>query len=89
MIKNINNTYKNVTVKLDLNEFIDCTFENCTMEYEGKGQISMIGCSFKNVNWIFSGAAQNTLQFMHSIYHGMGDGGKEIIEKTFENIKKK
>jgi hypothetical protein len=89
MIRNLNNVYRNVTVKLDNSEFIDCSFTDCIMEYSGIGPVSMSHCEFKNVQWVFTGPAQNTLQFMHAMYHGMGDGGKQLIEQTFEKIKKK
>jgi hypothetical protein len=88
MIRNVNNTYENVKVKLDNSEFKECKFINCVMEYSGTGPVSLSGCSFENVNWVFTGPAQNTLQFLHGIYHGMGEGGKKLIEQTFENIKK-
>ena len=88
MIKNIKNKYENVTVKLDNNEFIDCQFVNCALKFSGTSPVSLSGCSFANVTWVFSGPAQNTLQFVTEMYHGMGDQGKKIIEQTFENIKK-
>jgi hypothetical protein len=88
MNRNIGNTYQNVTVKLDNNEFTDCKFFNCLMEYSGLGPASIYGCQFVDVQWVFAGPAQNTLQFMHAVYHGMGDGGRKLIEQTFENIKK-
>jgi hypothetical protein len=88
MIRNVRNTYENVTVKLDNSEFIGCRFLNCTLEYSGIGPVSLQGCSFNNVNWVFTGPAQNTLIFMRGIYHEAGEGGKQLIEKTFENIRK-
>ena len=88
MIRNINNKYENVTVKIDNNEFIDCKFVNCVMEFSGTGPVSLSGCSFLKVNWVFSGSAQITLQFLTAVYHGMGEHGKKLIEQTFENIKK-
>ena len=89
MIKNKSNIYNNVTVKLDNNEFEKCKFTNCTLEYSGDGPVSLSNCTFEAVKWVFTGSAQNTLQFMHALYHGMGEGGKKLIEQTFENIKRK
>ncbi|MBU4234465.1 MAG: pentapeptide repeat-containing protein [Desulfobacterales bacterium] len=88
MIKNLRNTYENITVQLENSEFIECRFINCTLMYSGLGPVSMQGCSFNKVNWVFTGPAQNTLQFMRAIYQGAGEGGKQLIEKTFENIRK-
>jgi hypothetical protein len=88
MIKNIENTYTNTRVRLDNNEFIKCAFISCVLEYSGTGPVSLVECTFSNVNWVFSGAAQNTLQFLKGVYHGMGDGGRELVENTFASIRK-
>jgi hypothetical protein len=88
MIKNIRNQYKNISVPLDNNEFVECQFEGCTMEFSGLGPVSMVGCKFTNVRWVFLGAAQNTLNFLHGLYHGMGDGGRLLVESTFDNIRR-
>jgi hypothetical protein len=87
MIKNIKNRYKDVRVILDNNEFIGCTFEGCTMEYSGTGAVSLVECSFTNVSWVFSGGAEKTLVFLNALYHGMGEGGRKLVESTFDNIR--
>jgi len=81
-------TFKNETIDIDFNQFSKCQFENCTLVYHGYGVIGMDGCSFNNVNWSFADAAASTLQFMHGLYHGAGEGGKNLIELTFNNIRK-
>ena len=58
MIQNIRNTYKNTRVQLDNNEFADCIFDGCTMEFSGLGPVSMVGCKFTNVKWELSGAGK-------------------------------
>lgn len=80
--------FKNDKVRMDGNSFINCQFENCVMEYGGGPPPSMVGCGFNGVQWAFTEAASNTIIFMGAIYHGMGDGGKKLIEQTFENIRK-
>ncbi len=87
MNKNIRNNYKNTKVTLDNNEFSYCTFENCVMEFAGTGPVALTNCTFNKVSWTFSGPAENTLKFMKAMYHGMGEGGRQVIEKTFEEIK--
>lgn len=81
-------TFKNETIDIDFNQFSKCQFENCTLVYHGYGVIGMDVCSFNNVNWSFADAAASTLQFMHGLYHGAGEGGKNLIELTFNNIRK-
>lgn len=87
MIKNISNTYNGGKVQLDNNSFTKCNFNNCIMEFGGVGAVELNDCSFNNVQWVFTGAAQNTLNFLHGMYNGMGEGGKQIVEATFDNIR--
>ena len=87
MIKNISNTYTGVRVSLDNQSYENCIFNNCVIEYGGSGPISLVGCSFNGCQWVFTGAAQNTLNFMQVMYHQFGEFGKNMIEATFENIK--
>jgi hypothetical protein len=48
----------------------------------------IVDCTFKDVKWTFDGSAALTLKFMNGLYHGMGDEGKQLVEKTFENIRR-
>ncbi|WP_083870923.1 hypothetical protein [Marinobacter santoriniensis] len=89
MIKNIANSYRGGTVQLDNNSFTACTFDNCALEFGGTGPVELNECSFNNVQWIFTGAAKNTLNFLHGMYSGMGEGGRQIVEATFDNIRGK
>ncbi len=88
MEKNVKLTYSETRVLLDNQEFRDCTFDNCELEFSGTGPVVMDGCHFENPKFVFTGAAQNTLQFMRNLYHGLGKDGKDIIESTFRNIRK-
>ncbi len=81
--------FKNEKMRLDGNTFINCQFENCVIEYGGGPPPDMSGCRFTGVQWSFTEAALNTVQFMQALYHGMGEGGQQLIEQTFENIRKK
>lgn len=80
--------FKNEEIRLDGNTFLGCSFDNCMMVYGGGPPPSMIDCSLNGVKWSFTEAASNTIQFMSAIYHGMGEGGKKVIEETFTNIRK-
>lgn len=89
MVKFTNNKYQNSTVKIDNIHFIGCEFINCTLEYTGVGLVGIEGCTFDNVKWLFTGPARNTIDFMRALYHGMGEPGKQVIDKTFDAIKQK
>lgn len=80
--------FKNDDVRLDGNTFIECTFKNCVMVYGGGPPPVMNLCHFHDVNWSFVEQAGNTLELMRSIYHGAGDGGRHMIEQTFDEIRK-
>lgn len=80
-------TFKNETIDIDFNKFLNCQFDSCTLVFHGYGVIEMDGCSFKEVNWTFDGAAAKTLQFLKGLYHGAGKGGKDLIELTFNDIR--
>ncbi len=87
MIQNIRNNYSNVVVHLDNASFTECEFDSCTLVFSGTGPVSLQGCKFNNVAWQFSGAAEATLNFLAGIYHGMGDGGRLLVESTFDQIR--
>lgn len=78
--------FKNQMITLDFLSFRDCVFEECTIVFNGFGAISLIGCEFRNCAYEMGGAAANTIDFLTSMYHGV-EGGKELIELTFANIR--
>lgn len=88
MTKNIGNSYDNVTLQLDNSEFIRCKFQKCRLVFGGTGPVSMVECEFVGVSWAFTGPAQNTLTFLRAMYHGMGEGGLKLVERTFDEIRK-
>ncbi|MBW9275969.1 MAG: hypothetical protein K1563_20015 [Candidatus Thiodiazotropha sp. (ex. Lucinisca nassula)] len=81
------NKFQNETVRIDGNEYQGCTFEGCVLEYAGGALPIMTNNSIGNSTFAFTDAASNTLEFMTAIYHGMGDGGKNLIDSTFQNIR--
>ena len=86
MTTNISNRYDGGKVVLDNNSFTNCSFSNCELEFSGKGPVGMTGCEFNNVRWVFSGPAENTLNFLSAMYNGMGEGGKQVVEATFADV---
>jgi hypothetical protein len=40
-----------------------------------------------NCQWQFGDAAERTLNFMRQVYHGMGQGGAELVEATLNAIR--
>ncbi|MDJ1481871.1 hypothetical protein QNI16_15325 [Cytophagaceae bacterium YF14B1] len=89
MATNIRNNYKGGVISIDNNEFIECIFEDCLIEYGGLGPITLQGCQFVNCNWRLVGPAQNTMLFLSSMYNGFGDFGKQMVDGLFAEIRKK
>ncbi len=85
--KHENLTFENKLIRIDGNQYIGCVFQSCTLQYGGFGDVKLKGCQFKKCSWSFVDAAARTVQFMSSLYHGAGEGGKDLIEKTFKNIR--
>jgi hypothetical protein len=81
-------TFENENIHMDFNDFVDCKFIDCSLVYHGCGPISLQGCTFTKVRWTFSGAAANTINFMAGLYTGAGEGGRALVEGTFDNIRK-
>ena len=79
-----NKSFSNEKILLDNNEFFNCTFNGCELEYSGGKPPSMGDCTFVSLRITFSGNASDTINFMTALYHG---GFKSIIEKTFDNIR--
>lgn len=80
-------TFTNETMTLDNKHFFDCKFNHCTMVFEGKGNLHLSNCGFYNCRWSLTEYAANVVSFMSSMYLGLGEDGKKVVEETFENIK--
>ncbi len=80
-------TYSNVIVELDDNEFVGCHFEDCELVFTGAQPPVFFGCSFIRTSWIFAGAAENTVRFMSVLYKMAGEEGRQLIEDTFDTIR--
>ncbi len=80
-------SFANASEVLDGNEYENCTFENCQLLYRGGPIPRVVGCQFNNCQWRFEDAAERTLLFMRQLYHGMGAGGKQLMEATINIIR--
>lgn len=86
MAKIENRKYDNEVVNLDSNEFINCTFDGCTLVYRGGPLPKFSGNSIDKCIWNFSDAAELTLRFIAGLYQA-GDGGKDVVERMFDQIR--
>lgn len=86
MPKHNQKTYRDQTVVLDGNEFDQCVFENCTLEYQGVKAVNLSGSTLNNCQWSFKGPAANAVQFMSAMYQSSPQGAL-LIESTFNTIR--
>lgn len=86
MAKHSKKTFNKQTVVLDGNEFDQCTFESCVLEYQGLRQVAMTTNTMNNCQWSFKGPAANAVQFMGALYQS-GASGAQLVEATFNGIR--
>jgi len=83
-----NETFEDRVIQLDGNQYINCTFRRCQLQFGGLASVTLESCNFNQCSWTFTEAAARTVNFMIGLYHGTGKGGRDLVEKTFENIRK-
>ncbi len=83
-----NQSFKNERVDLSDNAFHSCTFENCELVYHGDRSPTFDDNQFIDLVFLFTDAAIRTIYFLSNMYHA-GNGGREVVERTFENIRKR
>ena len=84
----VDKLYENQIVEIDNKSFYKCEFKNCEIRYKGNGIFYIVECKIDNVTWAFSDSAKNTLIAMSNLYTGFREYGQELIELTFDNIRK-
>ncbi len=80
-------TIEDQRVVLDFHHFRGCTFRRCKIVYHGFGPVGLVESGFEDCEWGFDGPAASTINFMTEMYR-MGGGVADLIEKTFENVKR-
>lgn len=45
-------------------------------------------CVFDDCSWRLQGPADMTVNFLRHLYQGMGPGGRELVERTFDEIRR-
>ncbi len=82
----VDQTFENERIELHGKVFRDCTFNNCELVYDGDRSPTFNNNKFIDSVFVFTGSAVRTLYFLGNIYHA-GEGGREVIDQTFEDIK--
>lgn len=81
-------TYVDQEILLDGQEYIGCTFRRVRFVYSAIQQVSLSGNMIEDCTWAFDGPAADTVNFLSGLYNGTGEGGRVIVDATFDNIRK-
>ncbi|MCP5361420.1 MAG: hypothetical protein H6908_02075 [Hyphomicrobiales bacterium] len=74
-------------MELDGSSYENCDFYHCIIKYKASESFTLVNCNFEGVKWVLEGPAELTMRFLAATYTGMGEGGKQLIDDTFQNIK--
>lgn len=78
-MKHEGETFEGMTVRMDGGVFIDCTFNNCTIEFAGTGEMThMMGNTFNDCPVHLIERAANTISFVSHIYHRYPPGLRDL-----------
>jgi len=78
--------FKNERVELTGTHFHGCRFENCELVYRGDRSPTFEDNEFVDSVFVFTDAAVRTMYFLSNMCHA-GEGGAEVVEQTFEDIR--
>ncbi len=79
-------TFENERVELRGKTFHGCTFKNCELVYDGDRSPTFKDNKFIDSAFVFTGPALRTLYLLGNIYHA-GEGGREVVDRTLDDIK--
>ncbi len=82
-----NHQFSSEEVVLDFHQYDACSFTNCRFVVLGYGAFALNHCEVTNCEFTFAGPAASVVQTMATIYHSLGDQGKNLIEGTFDQIR--
>lgn len=81
-----NETFRQQRIELHGKAFHNCTFEDCELVFDGDRPPTFKDNRFVDSVFVFTGAATRTLYLLSNIYHA-GDGGRDVVERTFADIR--
>ena len=82
-----NHSFRGEAIDLDSGVFRDCVFEECALKFSARGPTEISGCTFARSQLVPAGAAELTLSYLRSFYHGLGDWGRSTVEQLFNEIR--
>src|SRR5215212_11583382 len=78
-------TFTDETVVLDGNDYLNCTFNNCEIVFNGTAPVTLNGINFNDCRWTFDGPAGLTINFLTSLSHA---GLTDMVNGPIQNIRR-
>ncbi|MBB6095250.1 hypothetical protein HNQ60_004140 [Povalibacter uvarum] len=79
-------TFRNETVTLDGNEFIECTFAGCRFQYSG-GDFNIDRIRFDSLEFTVDGPAARTVLLLQSLWSN--EVGRQAVQSMLEGTAKR
>jgi hypothetical protein len=81
-----NESFENTRIELRGQSYQDCTFRNCELVFNGDRPPTLTNNRFTDTVFVFTDAATRTLYLLSNVYHA-GEGGREVVERMFADIR--
>lgn len=78
--------FENERWEVDGLTFEHCTFRRCKIVFSATEPVAFKECTFIECEWVFHGPAATTLDYVAALSHGLGAGGRELVEGIFQSI---
>jgi hypothetical protein len=75
-------------IELHGKAFHNCTFTDCELVFDGDRPPTFSDNRFVDSVFVITGAGARTLYLLSNIYHA-GEGGREVVEHLFEDIRER
>lgn len=80
-------SFEDATVLIDGSSYENCHFKNVVLQYGASAPTGFRRCEFVECRWEFIQAANRTVEFMRAMFHGMGEGGPQVVKQIFEYVR--
>ena len=79
--------FENEDVIIDFTVYESCFFKKCRIIYYGHGPFQMKSDTFEDCTYELAGPAANAIAYLRALYHGNNEGGRALVENTFQMIR--
>lgn len=86
MTQHHNEVFRDQRIELHGKFFHGCTFERCELVFDGDRPPTFSDNRFVDTVFVFTDAATRTLYMLETLYHA-GEGGRQVVEKTLDDIR--